>query len=417
MNPNNFIDYLDKYKNKQNMGLSEYVTMIQLINNHYFNEQLNNKKNQDEDNINYYSLYSNSTWNYPVNACDSNTSTAKSVYSLWQSKYQVDISTNVTREKVHIGVNITSIEDLIKIINDNPYSVTKEYNIDLNALHNIKVELSLLNNMIGMSGLKKSVLEQLIYFMQGLHKTTTNSEFKHTVIYGPPGTGKTEVAKVVGQMYSKMGILKNNCFKKVTRSDLIAGYLGQTAIKTKKVIEECLGGVLFIDEAYSLSPNGDSNDSYSKECIDTICEALSDHKDDLMVIIAGYEEELEQTFFRANRGLESRFIWRFKMDKYTPLEMMKIFKKMVLDNEWQLECEATITEKWFNDKKENFKYFGRDMELLLTYTKISHGNRVYGKPIELRKKITIEDLNRGYEIFIQNKGKKQEPHFMHSIYV
>jgi Holliday junction resolvasome RuvABC ATP-dependent DNA helicase subunit len=91
--------------------------------------------------------------------------------------------------------------------------------------------------------------------MQELHITNKESDFKHTVLYGPPGTGKTEIAKIIGTMYSKIGILKNNVFKKVTRNDMVAGYLGQTAIKTKKVIDECLGGVLFIDEAYSLANN------------------------------------------------------------------------------------------------------------------------------------------------------------------
>jgi hypothetical protein len=100
-------------------------------------------------------------------------------------------------------------------------------------------------------------------------------------------------------MYSKVGILKKDIFKKVTRTDLIAGYLGQTALKTSKVIADSIGGCLFIDEAYSLA----DNDIYSKECIDTLCEALSDHKDDLMVIIAGYENELDATFFKANSGL------------------------------------------------------------------------------------------------------------------
>ncbi len=94
-----------------------------------------------------------------------------------------------------------------------------------------------------------------------------------------------------------MGILKNNVFRKVTRNDLVAGYLGQTAIKTKNVIQDCLGGVLFIDEAYAMA-NSYEDDSFSKECIDTLCEALSDHKNNLMVIIAGYENELNNSFFR-----------------------------------------------------------------------------------------------------------------------
>jgi SpoVK/Ycf46/Vps4 family AAA+-type ATPase len=218
-------------------------------------------------------------------------------------------------------------------------------------------------------------------------------------------------------MYSKMGILKNNVFKKVTRNDLVAGYLGQTAIKTKKVIDECLGGVLFIDEAYALA-NNYQEDSYSKECIDTLCEALSDHKDDLMVIIAGYEDDLNNSFFKANKGMESRFIWRFNIDNYSSKELMNIFKKMIHDTDWSFDDENDITEKWFEKNKRDFINYGRDMELLFSYLKVAHSRRIYGKDISLRKKITLEDLQKGYELFIKNRkqeGKMKE--IFSSIYV
>ena len=158
--------------------------------------------------------------------------------------------------------------------------------------------------MVGMQTLKKNVLDQLLYYLQGFHNGV--DDYKHTVIMGPPGTGKTEVAKILGTIYSKMGVISKPLdangtipFKKATRSDMIAGYLGQTAIKTKAVINQCLGGVLFIDEAYSLG-----DDNFSKECVDTLCEALSDQKDNIMVIVAGYENELNAQFFSLNSGLD-----------------------------------------------------------------------------------------------------------------
>ena len=110
----------------------------------------------------------------------------------------------------------------------------------------------------------------------------------HCVIEGPPGVGKTEVAKILGQIYRKMGILTSDKFKSVKRSHLIGGYLGQTAIKTQKVLDECNGGVLFIDEAYSLG-NSEGKDSYSKECIDTLTAHLSENKQNFICIIAGYK--------------------------------------------------------------------------------------------------------------------------------
>ena len=271
-----------------------------------------------------------------------------------------------------------------------------KYNINLRALHNIKEPLIELNNMVGMSGLKQSVLNQLIYYIQDLHKS---DDFKHTILCGPPGTGKTEVAKIIGRMYAKAGILRRNIFKKVTRTDLVAGYLGQTAIKTRKVIDECIGGCLFIDEAYSL---GD-DDVYSKECVDTLCEALSDHKDDLMVIIAGYDDELNRTLFRVNRGLKSRFIWKFTIDDYSPVEIMRIFEKKVLDAGWSTDC---LTAHWFEKRGTSFKHFGRDAELLFSHVKICHSNRIFGKDASLRKKITSEDMDNGFRVFLENSKEK-----------
>jgi DNA polymerase III delta prime subunit len=359
-----------------------------------------------------------------------------SAYSNWQNEHEAFIKPieDVIKEKKYINTSITKIDDIIKIIESNPYDNRYEYNIDLKMLHNIYDELKQINNMIGLETLKMSIVDQLLYFIQKLHvdinsQVDINNEgdYKHTVLSGPPGTGKTEIAKLLGLLYSKIGILKNNTFQKVTRSDLIAGYLGQTAIKTKKVIEKSIGGVLFIDEAYSLADYS-QNDSFSKECIDTICEALSEHKGDLMVIIAGYEDELNETFFKVNKGLESRFIWRFKMDSYSSVELKHIFIKKINDNGWCLESKTKesletvdvkidIPNSWFEKRIKTFKHYGRDMDSLFTYTKVSHGRRIYGKPAEYRKKISMDDLDKGYELFIKNKQIKEKDNFIQYMYV
>jgi len=229
----------------------------------------------------------------------------------------------------------------------------------------------------------------------------------HTVIYGPPGTGKTEISKIIGSIYSKLGVLKKNIFKKVVRDQLVAGYLGQTAIKTKDVIQSCIGGVLFIDEAYSLGSN-DKVDSYAKECIDTLCDALSEHKHELMVIIAGYEKELNECFFSHNKGLESRFVWHFKTDEYTATDLYNIFLKMINDNKWTYEFNTTKEKdiEWFERNKAYFKFMGRDMENLLTKTKICHSKRVFGMSLDMKRKLTLEDLEAGFKLFSNNESVK-----------
>jgi hypothetical protein len=213
----------------------------------------------------------------------------------------------------------------------------------------------------------------------------------------------------MGKIYSKIGVLSKGTFKKVTRSDLIAGYLGQTAIKTSDVIKEAIGGVLFIDEAYALG-NPDKRDSFAKECIDTLCEALSDNKDNLMVIIAGYEKELKDCFFIYNQGLESRFTWRFKTDEYSADDLYNIFLKMVKDIGWEIESDmaenSQISVEWFKKNKDYFKFYGRDIETVLAKTKIAHSRRVFCKSDSDKRKINLKDLNKGFELYLKNEEVK-----------
>ena len=309
-------------------------------------------------------------------------------------------------EFINIETEINNISDLLNLVNNYKLDTHIKYNINMKSLHEIKEPLEELNNMIGMQKLKNNIVEQILYFIQELHKNKDSTgEFLHTVIYGPPGTGKTEIAKIMGKIYSKIGILSKGTFKKVTRSDLVAGYLGQTALKTRDVIKESLGGVLFIDEAYSLG-NLEKKDIYSKECIDTLCESLSDNKDNLMVIIAGYEKELNDCFFSFNQGLDSRFTWRFKTDEYSHEDLYKIFLKKVKDIGWTIDDNSNITSDWFKKNKDYFKFYGRDIETLLSKTKIAHSKRVFCRPETEKKKITIKDLDKGFEIYLNNDDKK-----------
>lgn len=299
-------------------------------------------------------------------------------------------------------IKIESIDDLLNILDTHPLESFINH-IRVRDINNIKEPLLRLKNMIGMKRLKDMVFDQLIYFFQGLHKTKEgikNKEYMHTVIYGPPGTGKTEFAKIIGELFCKLKILPKNKFKKATRTDFVGNYLGQTANKTNKLITECLGGVLFIDEAYALG-NKDGKDIYAKECIDTICEALSDKRGELMVIIAGYEEELDKCFFSYNSGLKSRFPWKYVTDNYNYENLYSIFVKMVKDIGWELH--NGINSIWFDDKIDDFKYFGRDIETLLSKVKITHSRRVFCLNEENKRLINIDDLNNGYGLFLENK--------------
>jgi ATP-dependent 26S proteasome regulatory subunit len=322
------------------------------------------------------------------------------------------VSLPIIKRKVIINEDsqLNNISDLLDLIKKYPYDADIEYNINMDLLHKIKEPLTDLNNMIGIKNVKENIIDQILFYIQNLHTINSikqGNDFMHTVIYGPPGTGKTEIAKMIGSIFSKMGILSKGTFKKVTRSDLIAGYLGQTALKTKDVIKASLGGVLFIDEAYALG-NEDKRDSFSKECIDTLCESLSDHKDNLMVIIAGYETDLRTCFFNYNQGLESRFTWRFKTDEYSAKDLYNIFIKKINDSGWSIADNSSITVKWFETNKSSFKSYGRDIETLFAKTKIAHSRRVFYLEESVKKKLILNDINKGFEIFLKNEDSQQK---------
>ena len=338
---------------------------------------------------------------------------------------EAPVAKQLLMERVNICCEITGIADLIRLTEQHPVTENVEYNINMRALHRISEPLRKLDAMIGMDSLKTNVVDQIIYFIQDLHKLSEDqgncafNDYMHTVIYGPPGTGKTEVAQLIGAIFSRMGVLRKKRFKKVTRSDLIAGYLGQTAIKTADVIKECLGGVLFIDEAYALG-NPEKRDSFSKECIDTLCEALSNHKSDLMVIVAGYEKDLNDCFFSANPGLNSRFTWRYKIDDYTPAQLAKIYEKKALDCGWQLHEPVRLA--WFEDNMCYFKCYGRDMETLLSRAKIAHGRRIFcSSSDDNKRRLTQADLEKGMTMFLANDEvrlrKESVPSALSSMYV
>ena len=203
-----------------------------------------------------------------------------------------------------------------------------------------------LDSLVGMDNIKKDV-HSLLNFIK-VNRLREQRGLKvpeisyHLVFTGNPGTGKTTVARLVAQLYYKMGILQKGQLVEADRSTLVAGYLGQTAIKVQEVIKSALGGVLFIDEAYSLA--NEDNDSYGKEAIETLLKAMEDNRDQLVVIVAGYDE-LMHKFIESNPGLRSRFNKYFHFKDYNGDEMLKIFERFCEKNGYLLEEKANALLK------------------------------------------------------------------------
>ena len=285
-----------------------------------------------------------------------------------------------------------------------------KYNIDIENLCNAIEPLKKLNQLVGMDSLKREIIDQVLFFSQDLN----TNEMMHTCLTGPPGVGKTTLGNILAELYCSLGFLKSNNFRVVSRPDLIAGYLGQTALKTQKVLKESIGGVLFIDEAYSLGNNDDdSGNAYSKECIDTINKFLSENTSDFVMIIAGYKEELDKCFFSQNKGLQRRFPWRYDLQEYSSKNLKEIFEYQVSKNGWYIDSEVTdeILDNFFKNNKELFKNNGGDTLILFDKSKIVHSRRVFGKHRNYKKFLNLSDLENALKIMQRPKPTQKEVPF------
>ena len=199
----------------------------------------------------------------------------------------------------------------------------------------------------------------------------------HMVFMGNPGTGKTTVARIISGLYAAIGVLEKGQLIEVDRSGLVAGYVGQTALKTQEVIKSALGGVLFIDEAYSLASGGEND--FGREAIETILKAMEDHRDELIVVVAGYDGPMEK-FINSNPGLQSRFNKYFYFPDYNGEQLLHIFKGQCKKNGYALTEEAeaeakAMFEELYENRGENFGN-GRDVRNVFEDTVVRQSNRV-----------------------------------------
>ena len=319
--------------------------------------------------------------------------------------------------------DVGTLSDLVSMIRMHPKKMNVEYVPDMARFHKALPHLVDLDAMVGLIAFKRKIVDQVVYYCQGLDGPS--EEYRHMVLTGAPGTGKTEIAAILGRLYASLGILQKQTVHSVTRADLVAGYLGQTALKTREAVENALDGVLFIDEAYSLGGGGGGclglgggeeggrgdgghggvSDAFSVECLDTLCELLSRYRDRLVVIFAGYKDQLDCRVFQTNEGLRSRFMWWYDLPNYGAADLAAIFRKNVLSAGWRLEDEhepengeADDLVRSFDEHYAYFDYNGRDVVNFLTWVKIAHSRRLFANPYPrpTPRSISTRDIDHAF---------------------
>ncbi|NLC73262.1 MAG: AAA family ATPase [Ruminococcaceae bacterium] len=240
-----------------------------------------------------------------------------------------------------------------------------------------------LEGLVGLKTVKRDVKSLLnlvkVHELRKAAELPTAPMSLHMVFLGNPGTGKTTVARMLGKLYAAIGVLRTGQLIEVDRSGLVAGFVGQTALKTQEVIKSALGGVLFIDEAYSLSLGGEND--FGREAIETLLKAMEDNRHDLVVIVAGYDEPMEN-FINSNPGLQSRFGRKIYFPDYNGEQLKAMFDIMCKKNGYVLDENAEKEAKelfcrLYDERGDNFGN-GRDVRNIFERMIITHSNRMAG---------------------------------------
>lgn len=255
-----------------------------------------------------------------------------------------------------------------------------------------------LNSLVGLTKVKQ-VLQDLVSLIELKEKSNGDLKIKntnlHMVFLGNPGTGKTTVARIIAEMLYNLKYVKQNKLIEVSSKDLVAEYVGQTAPKTMEVVQKAMGGVLFIDEAYSLASGHGQGNSYNEEAIATLIQAMENYRDEFVVIFAGYTKEM-QDFLNSNSGIVSRIGYTLEFDDYTEDELVEIFKSMTSKAGFIVEDEAIEKVREVIKEYKDSENFGNARFIRNVYEKsiIKHASNTKGKKRKsILKTITKDDIS------------------------
>jgi len=309
--------------------------------------------------------------------------------------HNYEITEEHKKELEKIFSEIKTLKDIVELekIKDKDKFIR---NIKFKRLIKIIPELKEFLQMVGLENIKREIFTHICYFV---NRNEINKELMNIAIFGSPGSGKTMLGQIISKIYLNLGFLQNDKIIFAKKNDFEGKYIGHSIPKTEKIIQSALGGVLFIDEVYSLS-SGNNRDSFSKECIDTINRNLTEHQGEFLCIIAGYKNEVEKCFFDINKGLSRRFPIRYTINDYSDKELKEIFLQK--KGEYEIACSEGFLDIFFKENKNSFKFNGSDMEILMQFAKFCASERTMGN-IKNDYLITKEDIERAYLNFTKNR--------------
>jgi hypothetical protein len=340
--------------------------------------------------------------------------------------------------------NVNSIDDILNLI-----QFLKDHKLDnmcpkYRKLVDSETIIRDFNQMVGMDGPKANIATQILSLCDRIDQPSSlessdtvkkrpnadtgskaskastiqkesedNEEpLLNTVIYGPPGCGKTTIAVFMAKLYLKFGVLETGKIVKGNRANLIGQWVGETAIKTEKVLKQALGGVLFIDEAYQLGHAVDGNRCpFAYECINSITQFITENKGRITIILAGYKEDIQDNFFAQNEGLDRRFPWKYTLKPNKPEELVQIFELQARKSGYAIaretvdgKEESILKPSFFENHKKLFEYSGGDTQILFDKCKMMHDKRMFSQ-LRSDKTIAKVDLDKGFEIFKKSKDE------------
>lgn len=377
--------------------------------------EYNDDSSHDRRKCRYHSDYSDSYdeapshRQSPINQSRHHRKRSSSIRTQYKSK------TKRQRSHPHNVPPIKTLDDMIKFAESHKDGIF--YNVDgAEKLSAILSTLKNLQQMHGLESIKSTIVSHILYLVQHLNN---NEDFLHTVICGAPGTGKTTVATIMGEIYAGLGFLEHGRVVKVNRADLIGQYIGHTAVQTERACRDAFGGVLLIDEFYSLANGRSKEDGFEKECLDTLTYCLSEFRDRFVCVVAGYEEDIEKYIWPVNQGLRRRFPWKYTIDAYSASDVVKIFETQVTRAKWEVSKEAQdVLQRAIDIKEITFTNFGGDTETLLTKCKMAYSNRQWGHSHDYT--VSADDMKEAIAQFnghlSKSKDKKWEEEIRWRIY-